>query len=166
MRQLESFSEWCSVLPLRSLLSFVILLGLFLGTGCQPIPVTTDGALETASAADPVLPTKGDVEMTPTLPTPASSPQTLIERAKTDLAQRLSVPVNDIILLQAESVTWPDSSLGCPEEGMLYTQVLTPGYLIRLQAGDREFEYHAGRSTEVVYCEDPMPPVEGTPGDV
>ena len=104
--------------------------------------------------------------MTPNLPTPASSPQTLIEKAKTDLAQRLSVSVDDIAVLQAETVTWPDSSLGCPQEGMLYTQVLTPGYLIRLQAGDREFEYHASRGTEVVYCENPMPPVEGAPGDV
>ena len=90
----------------------------------------------------------------------------LIETAKADLAGRLSISASDIAVLEATSVTWPDSSLGCPQEGMLYAQVLTPGYLIRLASGGQEFEYHAGRSTELVYCEDPMPPVEGTPGNV
>jgi hypothetical protein len=105
--------------------------------------------------------------MPPVLPTPADAGlQSLIEKAKADLGQRLSVSAEDIIVLEARSVIWPDGSLGCPQEGMVYAQVLTPGYLIRLQVGDQEFEYHASRGTEVVHCEYPMPPVEGTPGDV
>jgi hypothetical protein len=92
--------------------------------------------------------------------------QSLIDKATADLAQRLSIPVDQIRLIEASAVVWPDSSLGCPQEGMAYSQVLTPGYLIRLEAGDQEFEYHASKGTEVVSCENPMPPVEGTPGDV
>ena len=103
--------------------------------------------------------------MTPTLPAEAGL-QFLIDKSMADLAQRLAVSINEIILLEATSVVWLDSSLGCPQEGMAYAQVLTPGYLIRLRSGDQEFEYHASRGTEVVYCENPMPPVEGTPGDV
>ena len=104
--------------------------------------------------------------MTPDLPTPADAGlQSLVEKARADLAERLLVPADDIILLQAESVTWPDGSLGCPQEGMQYAQVLTPGYLIRLSYGDQEFEYHAGRGTTVIYCETPSPPVPGTPAD-
>ena len=91
--------------------------------------------------------------------------QNLINKATADLAQRLSVPIDDITVLESTTVTWPDGSLGCPQEGMAYAQVLTPGYLIRLQAGEQVFEYHASRRTEVVYCEKPMPPVEGTPLD-
>jgi hypothetical protein len=56
--------------------------------------------------------------------------QNLIEKAITDLAKRLAVPVDEITLLEAKSVIWPDASLGCPEEGMQYAQVLTR-YLIR-----------------------------------
>lgn len=105
--------------------------------------------------------------MTPTLPLPADAGlQALIEKARTDLAQRLSIPAGDIVVLQAENVTWPDGSLGCPQEGMEYAQVLTPGYLIRLSFGNQEFEYHASRGTTVIYCENPSPPVSGTPPDV
>jgi len=103
--------------------------------------------------------------MTQTLPADAGL-QALIDKAMADLSQRIAVPIDEIILLEATSVTWPDGSLGCPQEGMVYAQVLTPGYLIRLQSRDQEFEYHTSKGTEVVYCENPMPPVEGTPGDV
>jgi hypothetical protein len=105
--------------------------------------------------------------MTPSPPPPVTPQlQKLIEQSKQDLAQRLGINVDDISLLEASSVTWPDASLGCPREGMGYAQVLTPGYLIRLQAGEQEYEYHAGRSTDVMYCDNPTPPVPGTPGDV
>ena len=92
--------------------------------------------------------------------------QTLIASARADLARRLAIRAADIVLLQAGRVTWPDGSLGCPQPGMEYAQVLTPGYLIRLGYGDRPFEYHASRNAEAFYCENPMPPVDGTPGDV
>lgn len=105
--------------------------------------------------------------MNPSLPTPTDAGlQNLIDTAKVDLAERVTVSTEDIVLLEAARVTWPDSSLGCPQEGMAYMQVITPGYLIRLSSGGQVYEYHAGRSTEVLYCADPMPPVEGTPGDV
>ena len=104
--------------------------------------------------------------MRPTQGTPlAPGLQSLIEKARVDLATRMAIPVEEIVVAEATSVTWSDSSLGCSQEGMAYAQVLTPGYLIRLQAGDQEFEYHASRGTEVVLCEDPKPPVEGTPLD-
>jgi hypothetical protein len=104
------------------------------------------------------------------MPGPTSSPGTLedpplVGQARQDLAGRLGVPIEDIELVQFEAVVWPDSSLGCPEPGMVYAQVLTQGFLIILMAGDEEYEYHASKSTEVVYCENPSPPVPGTPGD-
>ena len=105
--------------------------------------------------------------MTPSLQAPITPGlEKLVDRSKNDLAQRLSIPTDEIIFLEAASVTWPDSSLGCPQEGMMYTQVLTPGYLIRLQAGDIEYEYHAGRGSTVIYCDNPVPPVPGIPGDI
>ena len=104
--------------------------------------------------------------MTPSLSTPANPGlQGLIQTAKTDLAERLAVPVATIILLEAVPVVWPDSSLGCPQEGMFYTQVLTDGYLIRLEAEGNIYEYHANRDTYVFLCENPSSPVPGIPGD-
>ncbi len=90
----------------------------------------------------------------------------LVAKAKADLAGRLAIPVEAIVVVEAASVTWPDASLGCPQEGMRYAQVLTRGYLIRLRAGERDFEYHAGRGTTLVTCENPSPPFTGAPPDV
>jgi hypothetical protein len=154
---------------LRIFPCLIVFIAFLLTSGCQSSAIGTvipseDVPSQTDESA---LPDEGDTTMTPILPTPAAAGlQNLIEKAKVDLVQRLSASTEDIILLEARSVTWPDASLGCPQEGMAYAQVLTPGYLIRLQVGDQEFEYHASRGTEVVHCEYPMPPVEGTPGDV
>jgi hypothetical protein len=92
--------------------------------------------------------------------------QGLIEKAKKDLAKRLSVAATEISVAQAGEVVWPDSSLGCPQEGMAYAQVLTPGYLVILEYANSKYGYHAGRGGEVFYCPHPTPPVPGTPGNI
>jgi hypothetical protein len=76
-----------------------------------------------------------------------------VEAAKKDLSRRLNVRQESIELAgPIEEVTWPDSSLGCPEPGMMYSQVLTPGYRFKLQSGDKLYEYHTGKGV-VKLCE-------------
>lgn len=95
---------------------------------------------------------------------PATSPlQTLIETAQKDLAQRLSIPVAMINLIEAKAVTWSDSSLGCPQEGIVYAEVLTLGYRVILEYAKQTYEYHAGKGHEIFYCANPIPPVVGIP---
>jgi hypothetical protein len=89
--------------------------------------------------------------------------QNLTEIAKEDLAQRLSIPTTQISVIEAKAVTWSDSSLGCPQEGMVYAQVLTSGYLIVLGYSDNQYEYHAGKGPNVFYCPNPIPPVPNAP---
>lgn len=89
--------------------------------------------------------------------------QNLIEQAKADLAQHLSISSTDIIVLDAKVVAWSNSSLGCPQPGMAYADVITPGYLIVLQFNHQVYEYHAGKNSEVFLCDDPSPPIEGMP---
>ena len=97
--------------------------------------------------------------MTPPLSTPADPGlQTLIELTRQDLAARLSVPTDEIALVEATGVEWSDSSLGCPQEGMSYLQVITPGYRIVLQANNQSYAYHTNRTGYFVYCTDPLPP--------
>lgn len=43
----------------------------------------------------------------------------LIEKARNDLAERLDLPVEQIHVVEASEVTWPDSNLGFLPEGML-----------------------------------------------
>jgi hypothetical protein len=104
----------------------------------------------------------------PTNPAPEAVEPTqepLVVQAREDLASRLYIQSSEIELIKFEAVTWPDSSLGCPQPGMVYADVLTPGYLIILSAANKEFEYHASRGAEVFYCENPSPPVLGGAND-
>ncbi len=79
----------------------------------------------------------------------------LVPRARADLAQRLSIPEDEIEIVSAERVTWRDSSLGCPEEGMFYMQMLTPGARIELRAGGEVYPYHSNLDGPPFYCEKP-----------
>jgi hypothetical protein len=55
-------------------------------------------------------------------------------------------------------VEWSDSSLDCPQTGMEYLQVTTPGYRIVLQVNNQSYEYHTNRDAYFVYCVDQAPP--------
>ena len=92
-----------------------------------------------------------DAQMTP--PTSPSRIESLIEKAKEDLAKRLSINVTEISLLEAREVVWPDASLGCPQPDMVYTQVQVDGLLIRLGVGKEMYFYHSGGNTEPFLCE-------------
>lgn len=95
-----------------------------------------------------------DIQMTqPAQPSSSSNMESLIEKAKEDLAQRLSIEIAEIRLVEARDVVWPDSSLGCPQPGMKYRQVPEDGALIVLQAQGVEFEYHSGGSRGLFLCE-------------
>jgi hypothetical protein len=74
--------------------------------------------------------------------------------AVTDLATRLSVPAERIEFLEMKSMLWPDRGMGCPRPGMVYPQVQQDGYLIRLRAGKREFDYHGGGRLGPFFCEE------------
>jgi len=83
----------------------------------------------------------------------------LIQSAKEDLAQRLSIKPEQIEVVEARSVVWPDASMGCPQSGMRYKQVPQDGALIRLRAEGCVYEYHSGGTREPFLCEQPT----GTP---
>lgn len=87
---------------------------------------------------------------------------TLVDQAKEDLSQSLGIPVDEIRLVSVEEVEWRDSSLGCPQPGSASLTVITPGYLILLEAEGDVYEYHSD-GERVVTCEDPQPPLKEEP---
>jgi hypothetical protein len=87
----------------------------------------------------------------------------LVEKAQADLVERLKVAPDSITLRSIEPVQWRDSSLGCPRPGMNYLTVITPGYLIKLEAGGAIYEYHTDQQ-HVVYCQNPQAPLREEPG--
>lgn len=83
------------------------------------------------------------------------------ENAKIHAIRKLSdesgVAAKDIRVLASSAVTWPNSSLGCPQPDMMYTQVLTPGYRMRLEAEGHLYWVHIGGNT-VMICKNPSDP--------
>jgi hypothetical protein len=55
----------------------------------------------------------------------------------------LGVPIDTIIVQSVEETQFPDTSLGVPEPGKMYAQVITPGYTIKLVTDGQTYEYHA-----------------------
>ncbi len=108
----------------------VVLAGMLLWSGCG------------SKASPPV----GGVREVP------SGSADLVVIAVGDLARRLSVHASLIAVSKVEPVDWPDSSLGCPQPDMLYTQVVTPGYRIVLSAQAQAYEYHSDKVSQVVSC--------------
>jgi hypothetical protein len=69
-----------------------------------------------------------------------------------DASARFGLAEDRIKVLDIESVTWPDSSLGCPQPGQMYLQVLTPGYRVTLDVGNHERVYHTDTEDRAVIC--------------
>ncbi len=84
---------------------------------------------------------------------PVDGVNELVEMAKTDLAQQLGISSDDIQVEDVEAEDFPDASLGVPEPGKSYAQVITPGYIILLKAEGETYEYHAA-GERVVLAED------------
>jgi hypothetical protein len=76
-----------------------------------------------------------------------------VRRASADAAARAGVPADRVRTVQAADRDWSDGSLGCPEPGRSYIQVIVPGYVIELDANGRRLTYHADRQGTVVLCE-------------
>ena len=75
-----------------------------------------------------------------------------IAYSKNDLAQRKGKDVDSILIAAARQVTWRSGALGCPGQGMSYTQALEPGVLIVLRVDNENFSYHARRGERPFYC--------------
>jgi hypothetical protein len=85
--------------------------------------------------------------------TPVDPSLPVVRAAVDDLAGRLGIESDAVTVVDARAVTWPDGSLGCPQPGMLYTQVLVDGMLVILEAGGQRYEYHGG--DPLFLCEHP-----------
>jgi hypothetical protein len=81
---------------------------------------------------------------------PAAQPA--VAAATADLAGRLGVPTSVIKVVSVTSATWPNGALGCPKPGILYSQIVTPGYRIILAVSGQRYEYHSGRGINIVSC--------------
>jgi hypothetical protein len=66
------------------------------------------------------------------------------------LAEHLHVPTDSVRLIDVTPVEWRDSSLGCPERGMVYTPAVVEGVRVRLEALGGQYEVHTAGERAVV----------------
>lgn len=142
-----------------------------------PEKPATPGETETAAAAvttNAVVPVTVDLsQLTPAATAVDSTPQVipapglpnpltaLVSQVSQHLAQRLEIDVSQVTLVQTQAVEWRDSSLGCPQPGMGYLTVITPGYLITLTAQAEEYFYHTDQRANFVLCGEDGRPLPG-----
>lgn len=66
----------------------------------------------------------------------------MVELARQALATELGCSATAISVRDIADVEWNDSSLGCPKPGMMYLQVITPGYQIVLEHDGLIYTFH------------------------
>ena len=122
-------------------------------------PIPEVGA-EQATVTPTCVPEPTQVKLSPEaeLPAQAVPPEGAADQvrlAREDLAGRLGLtPASEAIrLVSVEPVQWSDASLGCPQPGIMYAEVITPGYLVVLEARGEEYRYHTDLERLVVLCE-------------
>ena len=76
----------------------------------------------------------------------------IIGLAVADLADRLSIDESAITVVLVEEVVWSDGSLGCPQPGMSYAQVVTDGLRIVVEADGALYDYRSGGSADPTLC--------------
>lgn len=138
-------------------------IGLFLIAGCRGNSVSV---VTLAASTQPAVPREiipqtpppdlerdnTGVNMPDSTTTPDPNAQQVIQIAMSHLAEKLQINADQIRLSSIEAVTWPDGSLGCPQAGGMYTQVITPGYKLILEANGKPYPYHTDDKETVVLC--------------
>ena len=68
-----------------------------------------------------------------------------VEQAKNDLAKRLKIKASDVREFGVSDREFPDMALGAPEKGEMSAQMISSGWLIKLGAGGKTYEYRADK---------------------
>ena len=69
--------------------------------------------------------------------------ESLVILAKFDLTIKTGVEIENITTKSIKETLFDDASLGVPEAGVTYDAIMTPGYIIMLEAGGDLYEYRA-----------------------
>ena len=104
-----------------------------------------------AGAQDvPFVPGQGSAEQL------SAAEKTVAQLAIDALAEDQEIPKDEIRVDTIRAVDWPDSSLGCPQPGRAYVQVVTPGHKVTLRADGRIYVVHEAKNRAFV-CQKTKP---------
>lgn len=94
------------------------------------------------------------ISMPPTPQFPSAMEDAAITALRALIAEQLQIASTELTLVSAEQVIWPDASLGCPQPGQMYAQVLTSGWrAVFADAAGREYDVHTPENPKLfVIC--------------
>lgn len=98
--------------------------------------------------------------VSPTPPRTTASPVPLpdpVRAAIRQAAEDAGVAIADVELRQYERQEWPSSALGCPEQGKMYAQVITSGYIVHIRVNGDIVRYHTDAESIAIRCDNPPP---------
>ena len=75
----------------------------------------------------------------------------ILDPVVADAASRAGVTPDQVVVVSAETKTYPDGSLGCPQPGMAYTQMIVDGWKIVAEANGVSYDYR-GSGTNFLLC--------------
>ncbi len=117
----------------------------------SPYPAPTAGNPQ--ASTDGAYPAPGQVTPEPTSEINEATMRAMSDLARQKLAEELEISVDQIQVVTADPTYWSDASLGCPQPGMTYQQVITPGYRITLVVGSDLYVYHTDTVQTVIRCQ-------------
>ena len=108
---------------------------IWLTLGILLISILLLSACSTSGINQPV-----EESLPPELPEDTES---LVILAKFDLTLKTDVDIENIVTKSIKETLFDDASLGVPVAGVAYDAMVTPGYIIMLEAGGDLYEYRA-----------------------
>jgi len=87
-------------------------------------------------------------------PPPAQPDTPAVRAALVAAAMHLRWPAEQLVVVRVEPREWRDASLGCPQPGVAYAQVITPGYLVTITTpnGAAQVQVHTDANQRTVIC--------------
>lgn len=142
------------VRPAGLLLAAVLLSGCSSGVPMAPTSSDPGSATPAGSPTPTGWPSgRPPLQTMPPLPsgTPAEVSGPRWQAILDDLAGRQVAGTPTVV--SAEAITWPDSSLGCPSPGVMYTQALVDGMRVVVEAGGARYDYRFGSDDKPKLCQ-------------
>ncbi len=76
------------------------------------------------------------------------------------LSTEINKPADSLTLQNKEEMEWPNGALGCAKPGMMYTEMIVPGYKLTYTDGSQTYTVHTNQmGNQAVWCDngDPKP---------
>lgn len=147
-------------MPRSTLLALILFLALL--AACAPplaLPPTPSVPSTMTPTPHAMTPAPTPTRLIAGQPDLSSDPflQPAADAAREVTAATLGISPDEVTVIAIEPVEWNDASLGCPQPGYVYAQVITPGYSATVEAEGQTYEVHMDSQGYGLICPPPAP---------